>query len=151
MPQPSKAVDPMMASVYVPSSSNGESNGNGNSNPVSNGNGNGAIKPVGTGLKCLEDPSFCFDEKTETKPVTAAAAAPKPKKPTYRVLEDPFESGEAAMPKIARNDPMVTGMYVPSTGSASGAVPAPAGPPMAAVLEGAREKMDEFWGSKPAQ
>ena len=106
-------------------------------------------------LKCLEEPSFEFEASKE-------AAAKKPeKKPSYRVLEDPFEAAvpiPAANAKKAPNyrvleDPMTTAMYDPSTSSeaqaaAQAALPASSCPPASEVLEGAREKFDKFWGSR---
>lgn len=46
---------------------------------------------AGTGLKCLEDPTFSFDEPTQSSkslPVDTAKET-GPKRPSYRVLEDP--------------------------------------------------------------
>ena len=113
-------------------------------------------------LKCLEEPSFEFEASKEV------AAKKTEKKPSYRVLEDPFE---AAVPMPQANnsnssakkapnyrvleDPMTTAMYDPSTSSeaqsaaaAGAALPASSCPPASEVLEGAREKFDKFWGSR---
>ena len=107
---------------------------------------------VGTSLKCLEEPSFEFEASNETTtakhaPVEATSTSgPPPKKPSYRVLEDPFE----AVPPPAKKspnyrvleDPMTTAMYDPSTSSeaASGATAATLSnrPAASEVLEGAR-------------
>ena len=132
---------------------------------------------AGTSLKCLEEPSFEFEASNETtntaKPSSVSAAAsaatsfeaggqPPSKKPSYRVLEDPFESAApVAQPKRSPNyrvleDPMTTAMYEPSTSSdATGASPSAAvtaatlsnRPAASEVLEGAREKFDKFWGA----
>ena len=115
-------------------------------------------------LKCLEEPSFEFEASKEV------AAKKTEKKPSYRVLEDPFE---AAVPMPQANnsnssakkapnyrvleDPMTTAMYDPSTSSEAQSAAAAAGaalpassscPPASEVLEGAREKFDKFWGSR---
>jgi hypothetical protein len=100
-----------------------------------------ALKPVpGTSLKCLDDPDFAFEQAT---------AAPKPKKPTYKVLEDPFEAAAASSkPGV---DPMMASVYVPAPEAASAAAAVRASPnlsqrpPANEVLEGAREKFDKFW------
>ena len=116
-----------------------------------NGGANGSQEQP---LKCLEEPSFEFEASKEAK------KQPE-KKPSYRVLEDPFEAAvpipAASMAKKASpnyrvlEDPMTTAMYDPSTSSeaqaaASGA--ASSCPPASEVLEGAREKFDKFWGSR---
>ena len=47
-----------------------------------------ASKPIpGTTLKCLEDPSFEFDNNTTVENETCANQPPPAKKPAYRVLE----------------------------------------------------------------
>ena len=136
---------------------------------------------AGTSLKCLEEPSFEFEASNETantaKPSSVSAAAsaatnfeaggqPPSKKPSYRVLEDPFESAApVAQPKRSPNyrvleDPMTTAMYEPSTSSdATGASPSAAvtaatlsnRPAASEVLEGAREKFDKFWGASSSK
>ena len=142
---------------------------------------------AGTSLKCLEEPSFEFEASNETtntaKPTSVSAAAsaatnfeaggqPPSKKPSYRVLEDPFESAApgggavVAQPnKRSPNyrvleDPMTTAMYEPSTSSdATGASPSAAvtaatlsnRPAASEVLEGAREKFDKFWGASSSK
>ena len=137
---------------------------------------------AGTSLKCLEEPSFEFEASNETtntaKPSSVSAGAasaatnfeagfqPPSKKPSYRVLEDPFESAVVAQPN-KRNpnyrvleDPMTTAMYEPSTSSdATGASPSAAmtaatlsnRPAASEVLEGAREKFDKFWGASSSK
>ena len=130
--------DVMTTSVYHP-------NGNGSA-PHVNGSSDEAKKVPGTKLKCLEDPSFEF----ETPP---APIKETPKKPSYRVLEDPFEADKSFGQKAATakvgpykvlEDPMCTSVYEagPSAGMTSTR-------PMASeVLEGARERFDKFWGGK---
>ena len=93
------------------------------------------------GLKCMEDPEFAFD---------AQKASSAPKRPNYRVLEDPFEDMAAA---AAAPDPMTTGIYDASTSSSAAAVTRPspklgARPPASDIMEGTKEKLDRFWGSK---
>ena len=95
-----------------------------------------------------------------------ALAAAAGKKPSYRVLEDPYaeaplEAAAASKGPKAPNyrvleDPMTTAMYDPSTSSeavsasaVTSAMPGSSRPPASEVLEGAREKFDKFWGSKP--
>ena len=122
-----------------------------------------------TSLKCLEEPSFEFEASNEAKKNSEAApalASAAVKKPSYRVLEDPYaeaplEATAAASkgPKAPNyrvlEDPMTTAMYDPSTSSeavsasAVTAMPGSSRPPASEVLEGAREKFDKFWGSKP--
>lgn len=110
-----------------------------------------------TSLKCLEEPSFEFEASKET----VAKKNTEVKKPSYRVLEDPFEAAAAASsankPKGANyrvlEDPMTTAMYDPSTSSEAAAAMTASRPPASEVLEGAREKFDKFWAgkSKPPQ
>ena len=187
--------DPMMTSMYVPSGETiPESNGNESNNDTKNGhivNGAGqtvapattvaaaavaAAPPIpnpvlksvpGTsGLKCLEDPSFLFEESSpSSKPAAAAAAVPvgnqaaiqapvvtsQPKKPTYRVLEDPFEDMQppATLSSSSRKntaDPMMASMYDPTTSTEARVARQPAANE---VLEGAREKFDKFWSKSP--
>ena len=75
----------------------------------------------GTTLKCLEDPSA-----TAAVPPVVPAPAPAPKKPSYRVLEDPSMITSVVMPvkPVAKRptykvleDPMLASMYEPSTSS----------------------------------
>jgi hypothetical protein len=88
----------------------------------------------GTRLTCLEDPSFEFE---------AAASSSPPKRPSYRVLEDPFESDKnfkrsAGSYKVLEDPAFEAGPPASSSGR-----------PMASeVLEGARERFDKFWGGK---
>ncbi len=103
----------------------------------------------GAGLKCLDEPNFAFDSSAQPPEATT-----QQKKPTYRVLEDPFQE--------STGDPMTTAMYDHSTssavsaGAAAGAPtarpkPSPklgARPPATDIMEGAKEKLDRFWGSK---
>ena len=140
--------------------------------------GQADITATDTSLKCLEEPSFEFEASKEAvAKKNEAAINPAVKKPSYRVLEDPFEAPapsaattSAGGPVGGNNtsggparkapnyrvleDPMTTAMYDPSTSSEVGpnsAVAAVAGssrPPASEVLEGAREKFDKFWGSK---
>ena len=81
----------------------------------------------------FEDPSFVYDSAApvHAAPAPVAASAPVPKKPTYRVLEDPFEAEAAAAPPPPPK--VVLGSH----------------PQAAEVLEGAREKFDKFWGAGP--
>ena len=137
--------DVMTTSVYQP-------NGNGSSHHI---NGSGEEpKPVsGTrGLKCLEDPSFEFEAAPAPKEISSP-----PKKPSYRVLEDPFEAeksysppvkaAKAASPYKVLEDPMCASVYEGAPGQSSGGIVS--NRPMAAeVLEGARERFDKFWGGK---
>ena len=123
-----------------------------------------------TSLKCLEEPSFEFEASNEAKKNSEAApalASAAVKKPSYRVLEDPYaeaplEAAAASKGPKAPNyrvleDPMTTAMYDPSTSSeavsassaVTSAMPGSSRPPASEVLEGAREKFDKFWGSKP--
>ena len=131
---PDEAIpDVMTTSMYQP---------NGSAQHV---NGDEAKQVPGTRLKCLEDPSFEFESAPATSP---------PKKPSYRVLEDPFESdknfGPAVKPQKAGpykvlEDPMCASVY--ESGTSSGGMSS--GRPVAAeVLEGARERFDKFWGGK---
>ena len=110
--------------------------------------------PASSSLKCLEEPSFEFEASKET-----VAKKSEVKKPSYRVLEDPYEVTASAgppKPKASPNyrvleDPMTTAMYDPSTSSEAAAATAmmSVNRPLASeVLEGAREKFDKFWGSK---
>ena len=100
---------------------------------VTSGTGNGAATSLtkdatddrkavpGTTLKCLEDPSA-----TAAVPPVVPAPAPAPKKPSYRVLEDPSMITSVVMPvkPVAKRptykvleDPMLASMYEPSTSS----------------------------------
>lgn len=103
-----------------------------------------------TSLKCLEEPSFEFEASKET----VAKKNTEVKKPSYRVLEDPFETASASInkPKGANyrvlEDPMTTAMYDPSTSSEAMTA---SRPPASEVLEGAREKFDKFWAGKSKQ
>ena len=139
-----------------------------------------AARPVpGTSLKCLEDPSFAFDggnassvmtsSTIVTSNPTAAGAAPtqQPKRPAYRVLEDPFEAemmtSTSASPKVTHRviqDPMMASVYAPASlagadvsmttstvVTSSGQQQLPDRP--AEVLEGARETFDKFWATPP--
>ena len=106
--------------------------------------------PASSSLKCLEEPSFEFEASKET-----VAKKSEVKKPSYRVLEDPYEVTASApsKPKASPNyrvleDPMTTAMYDPSTSSEAAAATAMTRPLASEVLEGAREKFDKFWGSK---
>ena len=127
----------------------------------------------GAALKCLEEPSFEFEASKETKKSSGnvtSSAAEQAKKPSYRVLEDPFEAATSAASPMATassnpakkapnyrvlEDPMTTAMYDPSTSSeaqaAAAALPASSCPPASEVLEGAREKFDKFWGSRSSR
>lgn len=98
------------------------------------------LQPAKSGannIKCLEDPSFSLDEaktssvtslpvdtteitakKTEVKeaPTTKApehALAPQPKKPSYRVLEDPDLEIPPPRSGSMVSDPMTTSIYEP--------------------------------------
>lgn len=78
-------------------------------------------------MKCMEeDPCFKFDSAAV---VAAAADLPPPpaKKPSYQILEDPFETIDESSAESGKRSV----------------------PPMQ-VLEGAREKFDKIWAPKPA-
>ena len=159
--------DMMTSSTYGPQevvSKNGGSEGHMNGGAAAT-NGSGSLDCAGavvdatnvaiadTSLKCLEEPSFEFEASKEAGAKKSTEAAPV-KKPSYRVLEDPFEAAPAPKQKAPNyrvlEDPMTTAMYDPST-SSEAVAPAAAGssrPPASEVLEGAREKFDKFWGSK---
>ncbi len=123
-------------------------------------NGANLADNADTTLKCLEEPSFEFEASKESVAKTGSSA--EAKRPSYRVLEDPFEatsSGPSVAPKAkganyrVLEDPMTTAMYDPSTSSEATAAAANVAPlssrPLASeVREGAREKFDKFWGSK---
>ena len=158
--------DMMTSSTYpqgVVSKNGGEGHMNGGAT-----NGSGSLDCAGavadstnvtiadTSLKCLEEPSFEFEASKETVAKKSEAVV---KKPSYRVLEDPYEvtAGSASAPpkpKASPNyrvleDPMTTAMYDPSTSSEAAATAMMSNRPLASeVLEGAREKFDKFWGSK---
>ncbi len=103
--------DPMTTAIYgsLSDAGGGEATNGGGAASAA------AAKNVpGTTLKCLEDPSFVFE--AESRPS---------KKPSYRVLEDPFESDVGGMS--------------PNLG---------ARPPVGEVVEGARDKFDRFWSAK---
>ena len=106
----------------------------------------------GTRLKCLEDPSFEFDAAPATAPTASAsataAASAAPKKPSYRVLEDPFESDKSIGPAVKKSGPYKV-LEDPMTTSVYEAAPVASSRPMASeVLEGARERFDKFWSGK---
>jgi len=110
-------------------------------------------------LKCLEDPNFSFDEPPSASPLvkpspsvdtTAHPAsdskppeptAAQPKKPSYRVLEDP-EPLDLPKPKgpgyKVLEDPMMTSIYEPA-----GQEPVKGRPE--SVGDGARQQFDKFF------
>ena len=97
------------------------------------------VKEVpGTSLKCLEDPTFSFDDPHPSS---------ETKKPSYRVLEDPFEADLVKKPKNSPykvlEDPgmMTTSIYEPAS---SGKPDVGKGRPEE-VLDGAREQFDKFF------
>ena len=147
---------------------------NGTSEPSSNGeekeqkdkndNKTEPIKPKETGkqvpttsMKCLEDPTFSFDEpkpsSVSVKPIPsvdntatpsdskpAESAAGPPKKPSYRVLEDP----ELDIPKPKGSpykvleDPMTASFYEPAKQEGTKGRPEE-------VADGARQQFDKFF------
>ena len=160
--------DMMTSSTYGPQEVVSKNGGEGHMNGGAT-NGSGSLDCAGavadstnvaipdTSLKCLEEPSFEFEASKEAVAKKSTESAPV-KKPSYRVLEDPFEAAPAASapsskPKAPNyrvlEDPMTTAMYDPST-SSEAVAPVAGGsrPPASEVLEGAREKFDKFWGSK---
>merc|ERR1712106_627304 len=77
----------------------------------------GASKVPGSNLKCLDDPNFSFDT-----PISSAKSAPpsdihkptnEPKKPSYRVLEDPEDivPTKKSSPYKVLEDPMTASFY----------------------------------------
>ena len=147
---------------------------NGTSEPSSNGeekeqkdkndNKTEPIKPKETGkqvpttnMKCLEDPTFSFDEpkpsSVSVKPIPsvdntatpsdskpAESAAGPPKKPSYRVLEDP----ELDIPKPKGSpykvleDPMTASFYEPAKQEGTKGRPEE-------VADGARQQFNKFF------
>jgi len=106
-----------------------------------------------TNLKCLEDPTFSFDEpkpsSVSAKPPVDTTANPSdskpaesgpPKKPSYRVLEDP----ELDMPKPKGSpykvleDPMTASFYEPAKAEGTKGRPEE-------VADGARQQFDKFF------
>jgi len=110
-----------------------------------------------TNLKCLEDPNFSFDEpkpsSTSVKPIPsvdktakpsdsqpADSNASQPKKPSYRVLEDP----ELDIPKPKGSpykvleDPMTASFYEPTKQEGTKGRPEE-------VADGARQQFDKFF------
>jgi len=110
-----------------------------------------------TSLKCLEDPDFSFDEPksaavsvaplpsventatpSDNKPVDSASG--QPKKPSYRVLEDP----ELDLPKPKGSpykvleDPMTASFYEPAKQEGTKGRPEE-------VADGARQQFDKFF------
>merc|ERR1712106_842274 len=110
-----------------------------------------------TNLKCLEDPTFSFDEpkpsSVSVKPIPsvdktanpsdskpAEPTASQPKKPSYRVLEDP----ELDIPKPKGSpykvleDPMTASFYEPAKQEGTKGRPEE-------VADGARQQFDKFF------
>ena len=106
-----------------------------------------------TNLKCLEDPTFSFDEpkpsSVSSKPTVDTTANPSdskpaesgpPKKPSYRILEDP----ELDMPKPKGSpykvleDPMTASFYEPAKAEGTKGRPEE-------VADGARQQFDKFF------
>eukprot|EP00092_Neocalanus_flemingeri_P036373 GFUD01039600.1.p1 GENE.GFUD01039600.1~~GFUD01039600.1.p1 ORF type:complete len:722 (-),score=191.50 GFUD01039600.1:885-3050(-) len=110
-----------------------------------------------TNLKCLDDPNFSFDEpkpsSVSVKPISsvdktanlsdskpAEPTASQPKKPSYRVLEDP----ELDMPKPKGSpykvleDPMTASFYEPAKQEGTKGRPEE-------VADGARQQFDKFF------
>merc|ERR1712106_544564 len=110
-----------------------------------------------TNLKCLEDPTFSFDEPkpsyVSVKPIPsvdktanpsdskpAEPTASQPKKPSYRVLEDP----ELDIPKPKGSpykvleDPMTASFYEPAKQEGTKGRPEE-------VADGARQQFDKFF------
>ena len=92
----------------------------------------GPAGSAGGGLKCLEDPSFAFEQPKSSKPPTAETVAAKSaaaaaaaaaadcatagqpsKKPSYRVLEDPEPETRPPGYKVLE-DPMMASVYQPA-------------------------------------
>jgi len=159
------------SSGYVTATSTATARVNGTEEPSTNGeqkeqkdkndNKTAPIKPTETGkqipatnLKCLDDPTFSFDEPkpssvsvkpsvdttathSDSKPESAAGA---PKKPSYRVLEDP----ELDMPKPKGSpykvleDPMTASFYEPAKQEGTKGRPEE-------VADGARQQFDKFF------
>ena len=105
-------------------------------------------KAPSSNLKCLDDPNFSFDEgpsSAPAKPPTAIAPEPQaegsqPKKPSYRVLEDPtlpdLPKPKGAGYKVLE-DPMMTSIYEPAKEQAKGRPEE--------VADGARQQFDKFF------
>ncbi len=129
-----QVADIMTAGMYKPSGVLQEEEEEEDKGSVNNNNG----------LKCLDEPAFEFEQPQQQQ--QQQQQPQQPKRPTYRVLEDPFEE------MAARQDPMTSGFYDPSTSSSSNAQakrPSPKlghRPPAQEVMEGTREKLDRFWG-----
>lgn len=110
-----------------------------------------------TNMKCLDDPTFSFDEpkpsSANVKPIPsvdntatpsdskpAESAAGPPKKPSYRVLEDP----ELDIPKPKGSpykvleDPMTASFYEPAKQEGTKGRPEE-------VADGARQQFDKFF------
>ncbi len=158
--------DVMMTAIYQPAAvaaSNGDHVNGATSKEAEDAASNGAAEDVVADLPCLNEPAFEFEAASKPE-------APAAKKPSYRVLEDPFEVASNSKPVAASapnktpnyrvlEDPMTQGIYDASTSSeaaaTANATPAAAllsNRPMASeVLEGARERFDKFWSKKAAE
>jgi hypothetical protein len=157
----------------------GGNDGNVNGTPAVPTNGDNQLgkentaKVPGTNLKCLEDPNFSFDEPVpssagpphpgqpgllgQPSDKMPAPASSQPKKPSYRVLEDPFESSIGVPPApisgglgiAVLEDPgiMTASIYDqnPTTCTTTAAKQDPGKGRPEEVLSGAREQFDKFF------
>lgn len=107
----------MTSSVYQQSSNGAPKHINGSN---TTGNLDCKAKQIeGTTLKCLEDPSFEFD----------SIPKPAPRKPSYRVLEDPYEVEKRTSEQINKvstykvlEDPMMASVYESNSSGLSGSM-----------------------------
>jgi len=150
------------STARVNGTSEASTNGEEKEQKDKNDNKTAAMKPKETGkqvpatnLKCLDDPTFSFDEPkpssisvkpsvdttatpSDSKPAETAAGPPK--KPSYRVLEDP----ELDMPKPKGSpykvleDPMTASFYEPAKQEGTKGRPEE-------VADGARQQFDKFF------
>merc|ERR1711892_1537870 len=150
------------STARVNGTSEASTNGEEKEQKDKNDNKTAAMKPKETGkqvpatnLKCLDDPTFSFDEpkpsSISVKPSVDTTATPSdsepaetaagpPKKPSYRVLEDP----ELDMPKPKGSpykvleDPMTASFYEPAKQEGTKGRPEE-------VADGARQQFDKFF------
>merc|ERR1712106_401075 len=150
------------STARVNGTSEASTNGEEKEQKDKNDNKTAAMKPKETGkqvpatnLKCLDDPTFSFDEPkpssisvkpsvdttatpSDSKPAETAAGPPK--KPSYRVLEDP----ELDMPKPKGSpykvleDPMTASFYEPAKQEGTKGRPEE-------VADGARQQFAKFF------
>lgn len=129
-------------------------------NNVTNGTNGTTNQPsTASHLKCLEDPTFSFDEPPPSSSSSTAPSAPPPsdikpeaaapKKPSYRVLEDPFEADLAptskpkGSPYKVLEDPtmMTQSIYEPAAATLPKQDSAKGKPEE--ILDGATEQFDK--------